>query len=313
MEDREAVDLAADWADISQGLRKDLGHQLFTQWIKPIQLGQLCKEAARSNCSCRPQFLGQLGEGTTISTGSSLAWKIASSAKCATCRSRCIPAAARSPNSICADDDGFGHRAANDADAGDGIDRRRWLYQLSIGLDPTQTFAAFVTGNTNVLAKNAAERMAQGGKAAIQPALSQGRHRAGQDPPDARHRPFDICSAHPRARIFYCSAERFMVEFVQALKSNEMIEFKGRLRGFRPAAGGRYPVHHRQGRARRKNCSTPSMRCWPKASGWYSPPTARRKRWTGWNRACSAACRWGWWPISSPPISNCAGRSSKAS
>jgi len=37
---------------------------------------------------------------------------------------------------------------------------------------------------------------------------------------------------HPRARIFYCSAERFMVEFVQALKQNRMIEFKTRLRGF---------------------------------------------------------------------------------
>ena len=39
-------------------------------------------------------------------------------------------------------------------------------------------------------------------------------------------------SQHPRARIFYCSAERFMVEFVQALKQNRMIEFKTRLRGF---------------------------------------------------------------------------------
>jgi chromosomal replication initiator protein len=38
--------------------------------------------------------------------------------------------------------------------------------------------------------------------------------------------------AHPRARIFYCSAERFMVEFVQALKANQMIEFKARLRSF---------------------------------------------------------------------------------
>ncbi|MEO0057263.1 MAG: Chromosomal replication initiator protein DnaA, partial [Pseudomonadota bacterium] len=28
MEDAEAVNLAADWSDISQGLRKDLGHQL---------------------------------------------------------------------------------------------------------------------------------------------------------------------------------------------------------------------------------------------------------------------------------------------
>ncbi|MBM3596516.1 MAG: chromosomal replication initiator protein DnaA, partial [Alphaproteobacteria bacterium] len=37
---------------------------------------------------------------------------------------------------------------------------------------------------------------------------------------------------HPRGRIFYCSAERFMVEFVQALRQNQMIEFKARLRGF---------------------------------------------------------------------------------
>ena len=32
-EDLEAVNLAADWADISQGLRKDLGQQLHSQWI----------------------------------------------------------------------------------------------------------------------------------------------------------------------------------------------------------------------------------------------------------------------------------------
>ena len=44
MEDSEAVNLAADWADISQGLRKDLGHQLHSQWIKPIQLGTLNRE-----------------------------------------------------------------------------------------------------------------------------------------------------------------------------------------------------------------------------------------------------------------------------
>src|SRR5215207_9424606 len=44
MEDQDAVDLAADWADISQGLRKDLGHQLFSQWIRPIQVGSFCKD-----------------------------------------------------------------------------------------------------------------------------------------------------------------------------------------------------------------------------------------------------------------------------
>ena len=44
MEDQEALDLAADWSDISQGLRKDLGQQLHSQWIRPIQLGTFCKE-----------------------------------------------------------------------------------------------------------------------------------------------------------------------------------------------------------------------------------------------------------------------------
>src|SRR5205085_8438139 len=44
VEDQEALDLAADWSDISQGLRKDLGQQLHSQWIKPVQLGSFCKE-----------------------------------------------------------------------------------------------------------------------------------------------------------------------------------------------------------------------------------------------------------------------------
>ena len=56
-----------------------------------------------------------------------------------------------------------------------------------------------------------------------------------------------ISLAHPRARIFYCSAERFMVEFVQALKSEPDDRIQGAAAQLRPAAGGRYPVHHRQG------------------------------------------------------------------
>ena len=39
-DEMERVALAADWDDISAGLRKDLGHQLHSQWIKPVQLGE---------------------------------------------------------------------------------------------------------------------------------------------------------------------------------------------------------------------------------------------------------------------------------
>ncbi|HTM95363.1 MAG TPA: chromosomal replication initiator protein DnaA, partial [Croceibacterium sp.] len=98
-------------------------------------------------------------------------------------------------------------------------------------LDPSLTFASFVTGNTNVLAFNAAERMAKTETPQFSPlylkaATGHGKthllHAIGHA----------YLQAHPRARIFYCSAERFMVEFVSALKQNEMIEFKARLRGF---------------------------------------------------------------------------------
>ena len=34
-----AADWAADWNEISEGLRKDLGAQIHTQWIRPIRPG----------------------------------------------------------------------------------------------------------------------------------------------------------------------------------------------------------------------------------------------------------------------------------
>ena len=129
--------------------------------------------------------------------------------------------------------DGFGHRAANDAVPGMAMASiGEHGFTSSVGLDPSLTFAAFVTGTTNVLAFNAAERMAQDRDAAVL-ARSTSRPRPARARPTCSTRSaIPICRRHPRARIFYCSAERFMIEFVQALRSNEMMEFKARLRGF---------------------------------------------------------------------------------
>jgi chromosomal replication initiator protein len=103
--------------------------------------------------------------------------------------------------------------------------------QAAVGLDPSLTFASFVTGASNILASNAAQRMAameqpQFAPLYLKAATGQGKthllHAIGHA----------YLASHPRARIFYCSAERFMVEFVQALRQNQTIEFKSRLRGF---------------------------------------------------------------------------------
>jgi chromosomal replication initiator protein len=99
------------------------------------------------------------------------------------------------------------------------------------GLDPSLTFTEFVSGSANVLAVNAAQRMAATETPQFSPLYLKGS--TGQGKTHLLHAIGHAYAANrPGARIFYCSAERFMIEFVQAMRQNEMIEFKSRLRGF---------------------------------------------------------------------------------
>jgi chromosomal replication initiator protein len=234
-EDQDALDLAADWADISQGLRKDLGQQLHSQWIKPIQLGTFCKETGTLDLFLPTEFSANWVTDR-FADRLSLAWKIARP-DVRHVRVSVHPGRRALPELR------LGHSSAPRGAANDSISPPNsgmvsmggvelgTLGQASIGLDPSLTFATFVTGSANVLAYNAAQRMAaveapQFSPLYLKAATGQGKthllHAIGHT----------YLQAHPRARIFYCSAERFMVEFVQALRQNQTIEFKARLRGF---------------------------------------------------------------------------------
>ena len=236
--DQDAVDLAADWSDISQGLRKDLGQQLHTQWIRPIQLGRFCKETGTLDLFLPTEFsAGWVAD--RFADRLSLAWKIARPdvrhVRIAVHPGRRALGELRLPRD--------GARTSNDSSPGalsggravglpgEGSLGADAMGLGSIGLDPSLTFTSFVTGTANVLAANAAQRMAavetpQFSPLYLKAATGQGKthllHAIGHT----------FLAAHPRARIFYCSAERFMVEFVQALRQNQTIEFKARLRGF---------------------------------------------------------------------------------
>ena len=230
MEDLEAVNLAADWADISQGLRKDLGHQLHSQWIKPIEVGGFCEDSGTLDLYLPTDFSANWVKDR-FHDRLSLAWKIARS-EVRSVEIKVHPGRRKLPELSF----GNGRRPANDggdtsmiAVAAGTIGERG--FTSSVGLDPSLTFAAFVTGEANVLACNAAQRMSATESPQFSPlylkaATGQGKthllHAIGHA----------YLGSHPRARIFYCSAERFMVEFVQALKSNQTIEFKARLRSF---------------------------------------------------------------------------------
>ena len=230
-EDQDAVNLAADWSDISAGLRKDLGHQLFSQWIKPIQLGGIDAETGRLDLYMPTEFSANW-VNDRFADRLTLAWKIARS-EIRTVKIQVHPGRRKLADLPLGD----GRRPANDGMdigsmlAGAGTTIGDSGFTSSVGLDPSLTLAAFITGETNILGFNAAQRMAatetpQFSPLYLKAATGQGKthllHAIGHQ----------YLATHPRARIFYCSAERFMVEFVQALKSNQTIEFKARLRSF---------------------------------------------------------------------------------
>ncbi|MHA6332737.1 chromosomal replication initiator protein DnaA [Qipengyuania sp. CAU 1752] len=230
MEDLEAVNLAADWSDISQGLRKDLGHQLHSQWIKPIQVGGFEEETGTLNLYLPTEFSANWVKDR-FADRLSLAWKIARS-NVRNVNIQVHPGRRKVADIALGD----GRRPANDGGSmgimvyGSGTINDGG-FTSSVGLDASLTFGAFVTGETNILACNAAQRMA----ATEQPQFSPLYIKAGtgQGKTHLMHAiGHHYLAAHPRARIFYCSAERFMIEFVQALKANQMIEFKARLRSF---------------------------------------------------------------------------------
>jgi chromosomal replication initiator protein len=100
-------------------------------------------------------------------------------------------------------------------------------------LDPRYSFDRFVTGKSNELAFNAAQTLA----AAVGDRPTPGFN------PLFLHGPTGLGKTHlmhaigqavlarlPQARIAYLSAERFMVEFLEALRARDTIRFKQRLR-----------------------------------------------------------------------------------
>ena len=196
-EDQDAMDLAADWADISHGLRKDLGQQLFSQWIRPVQLGCFCKDTGTLDLFLPTEFSANW-VADRFSDRLSLAWKIARS-EVRHVRISVNPGRRQMPDlrldratgprrpgnddgpgalrlagtGYAANESGYAGLDSSYSGPGAGLGAVRGGAELrtdrmagdtlgmaSIGLDPSLTFTTFVTGTANVLACNAAQRVA---------------------------------------------------------------------------------------------------------------------------------------------------------
>jgi chromosomal replication initiator protein len=100
---------------------------------------------------------------------------------------------------------------------------------ISLPVEQRYTFDSFIVGKSNELAYNAAHAVAEPGPVGFNPLFLHGTTGLGKT-----HLMHAIGNAflarQPNAKVAYLSAEKFMVEFLAALRAKDTIAFKQRLR-----------------------------------------------------------------------------------
>ena len=102
--------------------------------------------------------------------------------------------------------------------------------QLSSALDPRFTFDNFIVAGSNELAFAAAKKLASGENVTFNPLFLQGGVGLGKTHlmQAIAH---DVAARAPEKRVVYMSAEKFMYQFVRALRSRDTMAFKEYVRG----------------------------------------------------------------------------------
>jgi chromosomal replication initiator protein len=238
------------WGLVRQELLKSVGRNTYTTWIEPLRLASLADGTAVITAptgfigtwverNFGDQILRHLGvagasvdrirfevgqsraaetrlpgavqpgvaQPGAVQTGAAMGGS-GGSAPAATGASAAMSAA---PASV------WPTRAAR---AGDGGSRDE-----GANLDPRFTFDSFVVGKPNELAHAAARRVAEGGPVTFNPLFLYGGVGLGKT--HLMHAiAWELQARRPDLKIVYLSAERFMYQFIQALREKQMIDFK---------------------------------------------------------------------------------------
>ncbi|MBX3562234.1 MAG: chromosomal replication initiator protein DnaA [Sphingomonas sp.] len=207
--------VAIAWESIRADLRRDCGARTFDGWLRPIALGGFDSDSGTLVLELPSQFMADWVQ-THFAERLALAWR----ARLPEIRQILIgvgPAAPRTAAvvEIPAPEEPIPAKAAG------GI--------YSVALEPRYRFENFVVGKANEVAFNAARTLAAADKVAFNPLFIHGG--TGRGKTHLLHAiGHEFHRVRPRAKIIYMSAEKFMVEFVAALRANETIQFKQQLR-----------------------------------------------------------------------------------
>lgn len=211
---------AGAWDEIRTGLRQDLGARQFDNWLKPARLLRFDSAEGTLTLGLPTRFMAgwvESNHGALLL----MAWR------------QRLPAIARiqfdvageapaaplfaeaAPVPVVADPEPAAAGAASDFPAP--------------ALEQRYVFDNFVVGASNEVAYNAARAVADGGRIGFNPLFLHGATGLGKT--HLMHAiGHDFRRANPDARIVYMSAEKFMYEFVAAMRAKDTHSFKARLR-----------------------------------------------------------------------------------
>ncbi|MFC7498121.1 chromosomal replication initiator protein DnaA [Enterovirga sp. GCM10030262] len=217
--DEGAADpVVAAWEQIRGGLRRDCGARTFDGWLRPIVLAGFDAECGTVRLELPSQFMADWVR-THFAERLALAWR----SMLPDVRHVAIGVGANAQRGAMLTDIPAGEPEVEAPAAPD----LGGLHASS--LEPRYRFETFVVGKANEVAFNAARTLATAENVAFNPLFLHGG--TGRGKTHLLHAiGHEFRARRPGARIVYMSAEKFMVEFVAALRANETIRFKQQLR-----------------------------------------------------------------------------------
>lgn len=230
----------AMWLTLAQGLRRDIGVRAFDHWLKPVRFGNFCTDTGTLTLFAQTSFSANWVADRFLDR-LTLAWRSVSpdvtSVRIIGAPQRSELPVAKLPANMAAHTGANQDDAANIAIAAPAAQTGLFAFTAPAptaavrlpNLDPRLIFDNFVSGRSNILALNAARRMAAVERPMFNPLYLQSG--TGQGKTHLLHSiAHGLLAVNPAANIILMSAEKFMLEFVTAVRGNDMPAFKARLR-----------------------------------------------------------------------------------
>jgi chromosomal replication initiator protein len=210
-------DIRKAWEAIRAGLRRDCGARMFDAWLRPIALAGFDPASGTLMLNLPSRFMADWVENHHAER-LALAWR-SHAPEVRQIRIGVGPAAPLTAAVVQIP-------APAEPQRGRGTPAEG---AYSVALEPRYRFESFVIGKANEVAFNAARTLASADNVAFNPLFLHGG--TGRGKTHLLHAiGHEFHRLRPRARIIYMSAEKFMVEFVAALRANDTIQFKQQLR-----------------------------------------------------------------------------------